>query len=542
MKITIIFILLLVVTLTLSAQTDIALEAPGRTPRFGVAEFVVRVNSPSFKNPFTEVEFIGVFTANNTSIRVIGFADSQDGSVFRLRFSPEVANVSYRYELTFKGGGYDRTFTGTLQSKSSNEPGPVIVDPVRPKHFIYEGSRKPFYHLGFTAYNLIDPSNDDAQVESTIDYCRRNGFNKVRFLLTGYPRDFDNRKSTDVDHGVPADPSQALNYGSLPGRLNPLPAWLGQPHHYNFERFNVTYWQRIDRAVKLMRKHGIIATCIIIIEKQDLPKELGVLTKDEYRLYRYAIARLAAFDNVWWDLGNEHNEYRNTDWGNTMGKFVKAVDPYQRLTSVHGYDKFLYSNSKWADFIITQQYGDVQDMHDWALKYWAVPKPYINEEYGYEGNTDKPVGHGQNSIWVRRCHWAIAMAGGYATYGDWSGGVSYFYMGFPGPGKAAVQLKYLRSFFEALPFSDMTPNDSLIIQGFCLAKLRETYVFYLPQGGPAKVDLSSTNSDRLNARWFDPRTGKYQNCPALHNGKNTVIAPTKDDWVLLVRNGKIMKG
>lgn len=541
MKKMLIFILFVVIIPSLSAQSDIILEAPDRVPRFEVAEFVVRVKEPSFKNPFTDVELIGVFTANNTSIRVIGFADSQDGSVFRLRFSPAMANVSYRYELKLKGSGFDRSFTGTLQSKSSDRLGPVIVDPVRSKHFIYEGSKLPFYHLGYTVYHLLDPSNDDAQIESTIDFCWQNGFNKVRFLLTGYPDDFDNRTSTDVDHGVPDDPSKSPNYGSLPGRVNPLPAWLGQPHQYNFERFNVTYWQRVDRAVKLMRDRGIVATCIIILEKQNLPKELGRLTKNEYSLYRYAAARLAAFDNVWWDLGNEHNEYRDTTWGNTMGAFVKEVDPYHRLTSAHAYADFFYSDSKWADFIITQQYGEVQKVHDWALNYWAVSKPYINEEYGYEGSKDKPVGHGQNSHWVRRCHWAIAMAGGYATYGDWSGGVSYFYMGIPGPGKAAVELKYLRSFFESLPFNEMTPNDSLISQGFCLAKLPETYVFYLPQGGTTEIDLSSANTDRLNTRWFDPRTGKWQNCPPLRKGKNTLIAPTEDDWVLLVRSGRATK-
>jgi hypothetical protein len=541
MKKVLISILLVITGFSLSAQSDITIEAPDRVPRFDIAEFVVRVKEPSFKNPFTDVELTGVFTANNTSTRVIGFADSQDGSVFRLRFSPAKANVSYKYELTLNGSGLDRRFTGTLQSKSSDRSGPVIVDPVRSKHFIYEGSAQPFFHLGYTAYHLLDPSNDDAQIESTIDYCRKNGFNKIRFLLTGYPRDFDNRTSTDVENGVPVSSTKTINYGSLPGKVNPLPAWLGRPHKYDFERFNIAYWQRVDRTVRILREKGIVATCIMILEKQDLPKELGKLTKDEYRLYRYAVARLAAFDNVWWDLGNEHNEYRDTAWGNTMGAFVKEIDPYHRLASAHAYAEFFYGGSKWADFIITQQYGEVQKVHDWVMKYWAIPKPYINEEYGYEGSTDKPVGHGQNNIWVRRCHWAITMAGGYATYGDQSGGVSYFYMGIPGPGKAAVQLKYLRSFFESLPFNDMTPNDSLVSKGFCLAKLPDTYVIYLPQGGTTVFDLSKIKTTGLNARWFDPRTGKWQNCPTLSKGKNTLIAPTEDDWVLLVRSGRATK-
>jgi hypothetical protein len=538
MKKMLIFIFFIVIIPSLSAQSNIVLEAPYRVPQYEVAEFVIRVKEPPFKNPFTEAELSGIFTTNKTSIHMIGFADSQDGSVFRLRFSPGMANVSYQYELTLKGGGIDRTFSGTLQSDSSNKPGPVIIDPIHSKHFIYEGSNLPFYHLGYTVYHLLDPSNDDAQIESTINFCLQNGFNKIRFLLTGYPRDFDKRTSTDVDHGVPDDPTKSPNYGSLPGRVNPLPAWLGQPHQYDFERFNVTYWQRVDRAVKLMQDRGIVATCILIIEKQNLPKELGRLTKDEYLLYRYAVARLAAFDNVWWDLGNEHNEYRDFTWGNTMGAYVKELDPYHRLTSAHAYADFFYSNSKWADFIITQQYGDVQKVHDWALGYLKVQKPYVNEEYGYEGRIDKPVGHGQNADWVRRCHWAIAMAGGYATYGDWSNGISYFYMGIPGPGKAAIQLKSLKSFFETIPFNKMIPSDSLTSNGFFLSKPHEMYLFYLFEGGIAEIDLSNSDNRYLTAKWFDPRADKFYDVQMLRKGKNGVKAPTDNDWVLLIRSGR----
>jgi len=511
---------------------EFILEAPSAWPRFEVAEFVVRVKEPPFQNPFTDAELAGVFTTGNASLRVAGFADSADGRVFRLRFSPATAGASYRYELTLKGSGIDRRFTGSLRCEPSGRDGPVVLDPARPKHFMYAGSRRPFYHLGYTAYHLLDLSNDDAQVDATIEYCAQHGFNKIRFLLTGYPRDFDRRTSADVEHGVDA-PWKAPNYGSKPGQVNPLPAWLGRPHRYDFTRFNVAHWQRVDRAVRRMREDGIVATCIVTIEKQDLPKEYGRLTEHELRLYRYAVTRLAAFDNVWWDLGNEHNEFRDAAWGNRMGALLKEADPFDRLASAHAYADFFYGDSAWADFIITQQYGNEKQVHDWALKHRAIPKPYVNEEYGYEGGADKP-GHGQNSDWTRRCHWAMAMAGGYATYGDWSGGVSYFYMGEPGPGKAAVQLKHLRAFFEALPFRDLAPHDHLTSRGFCLARPPAHYVFYFPPGGTSDIDLGDAPVQRLAARWFDPRTGQWQNGPGLRSGKNTVSAPTEDDWALLL--------
>jgi hypothetical protein len=517
------------------AGQDAALEAPASVPRFDLAEFVVKLERAPSGNPFTDVALSGEFASSDgPPVKVGGFCDAQDGRVFRLRFCPDRAGAQYRYRLELRGGGLNRTFTGELRCEPSNRPGPVVVDRQHPRHFLWAGTGRPFYHLGYTAYHLLDPSNDDAQVKEAIRYAARLGFNKIRFLLTGYPRDSDQRTSLDVEHGVP-DPRKAPNYGSKPGQVNPLPAWLGPPHAYDFTRFNVAHWQRADRAVRWMREHGLVATCIVTIEKQNLPNEYGRLTDQELRLYRYAVARLAAFDNVWWDLGNEHNEYRDVAWGNAMGPFVKTNDPFHRLGSAHGYAEFLYPKSDWADFIITQQYGEEKAVHDWVLKYSAVAKPYVNEEYGYEGSTDKP-GHGQNADWVRRCHWSIAMAGGYATYGDWSGGVSHFYMGEPGPGEAARQLAHLRTFFESVPFSRMNPRDDLASEGFCLAWPPDVYAFYFPRGGSSEIDLSGASVDRLGARWFDPREGRWRDAPRLKPGKQTVLTPTPTDWALLVQS------
>lgn len=519
----------------------IKLEAPRAVGRFEPAEFVLRVAEPHFENPFTNVELIGRFATAGNSVAVRGFADAQDGSVFRLRFCPNRADTVYTYEIVLRGPNVERRFEGRLRCEPSDRPGPVIVDREHPRHFVRAGTGGPFYHLGYTAYHLLDPSNTDEQIDELIRYCRREGFNKIRFLLTGYPRDFAEQTSHDEEHGVP-DPWRAPNYGAAPGQVNPLPAWPGQPHHYDFSRFNVGHWQRVDRAVARLRDAGIVATCIFTIEKQGLPKELGALSEAEYRLYRYAIARLAAFDNVWWDLGNEHNEYRDRRWGAAMGAFVKSEDPYDRLLSAHAYKEFLYPDAGWADFIITQQYGDEQSVHDWVAKYLEVRKPYVNEEYGYEGEGKRnqkgqpnAPGHGQSGDWVRRCHWSIAMAGGYATYGDWSGGVSYFYMGEPGPGRGAKQLKHLRVFFEDLPFRELAIHDEWVTEGFCLAKPPEHYVFYLPRGGQARIDLTSAGAGPLKARWFDPRTGQWLQGPAAEPGRTTVTAPDARDWVLHVR-------
>jgi len=418
---------------------------------------------------------------------------------------------------------------------------PVIVNREHPKHFQYTGSGRPFYHLGFTAYHLLDPSNTDEQILELLDYCVQNGFNKVRFLLTGYPRDTDTRSKEQYTFAGGA--WKLPNYGAPPGELNPLPAWLGNPHGYDFTRFNVAYWQKVDRAVQAMRQRGIIATCIVTIEKQNLPQEYGALTEHEQRLYRYAVARLAAFSNVWWDLGNEHNEYRKQDWAPQIGRLVKQWDPCDRLCSAHGYADWLYDNQPWADFIITQQYGTCVEVNGWALKYLDIPKPYVNEEYGYEGSLDKP-GHGMNPDWVRKCHWSIAMAGGYGSYGDWTPGTA-FYTGHIGSGKAPSQLRHLRRLFESLPFSAMRPQNDLVTgDAFCLAKPMEVYLVYLPNGGETLLHTEPVKKS-YTIMWLDPRTGEKTNSSTVSQGQIALRAPParagaslqqgSNDWAAIIK-------
>ncbi len=499
---------------------------------FDVFELEVQLDEAVPGNPFTEFDVQAVFTPENSDpIVVKGFCDDQEGKIYRVRFCPSRPATEYTYTLT-TSRAYDKSYTGTFRTVGVSGLEPVIANPDFLKHFMYAKSGQPFYHLGITAYHLLDPSNDEQHIEDFLDYCLEHGINKVRFLLTGYPRDTDTRSSDDYEYGV-GDQWKKPNYGAPPGEVNPLPAWRGKPHDYDFTRFNVSYWQKVDRAVRAMRERGIVATCIFTIEKQNLPKEYGTLTDHEKRLYHYAVNRLAAFSNVWWDLGNEHNEFRKKDWAPKMGALVKEWDPYDRLCSAHGYADWLYDNQEWADFIITQQYGNCREVNEWALKYYEIPMPYINEEYGYEGTLDKPE-HGMNADWVRKCHWSIALAGGYATYGDWTPG-THFYTGHIGEGKAPPQLKILRDTFETLPYTEMKPRNEILGEGaFCLAKTGEVYLVYLYDGGSTNISVKqSKNGYRIS--WLNPRTGEMTRSSEQNLTEIILQPPTEEDWVAVIK-------
>jgi Protein of unknown function (DUF4038)/Domain of unknown function (DUF5060) len=504
---------------------------PSVVPCFDIYEITVQLDPALDGNPFTDIEVGATFTPQGGApIKVDGFCDDQQGRCFRVRFCPSIPDTEYKFSLTTNAAS-GKDYTGSFRTTRPRAMEPVVVNPEHPKHFRFALSQKPFYHIGLTAYHLLDPSNDDRQIEELLDYCVRYGFDKVRFLLTGYPRDNDKRSKSE--YKLDGDPWKLPNYGAPPGEVNPLPAWLGKPHHYDFTRFNVAYWQKADRAVQAMRDRGIVATCIMTIEKQNLPREYGALTENEKRLYRYAVARLAAFANVWWDLGNEHNEYRKPDWAPKMGALVKQWDPYDRLCSAHAYADWMYDDQPWADFIITQQYGTCSEVNAQVLKYRQIPKPYVNEEYGYEGKLDKP-GHGQNTDLVRKCHWSIALAGGYATYGDWTAGTP-FYTGQVGKGKAPAQLRHLRETFESIPYSQMEPHNELVGHGaFCLAEKGHVYLVYLADRPQTILHVQSA-AHGYTVTWINPRTGEHLNSAQTRQESILLQAPSPQDWAVLVR-------
>jgi len=158
---------------------------------FDIYEIVAELDRPPEGNPFTDVRLSATFTPEAGSpIEVDGFCDDQKGRCFRVRFCPSLAETEYKFSLTTNIEKYKK-YTGSFRTTKAKGMQPVIANPEHPKHFQFALSRQPFYHMGLTAYHLLDPSNDDKQIESLLDYCVRNGFNKVRFLLTGYPRDND---------------------------------------------------------------------------------------------------------------------------------------------------------------------------------------------------------------------------------------------------------------------------------------------------------------------------------------------------------------
>jgi hypothetical protein len=61
---------------------------------------------------------------------------------------------------------------------------------------------------------------------------------------------------------------------------------------------------------------------------------------------------------------------------------------------------------------------------------------------------------------------------------------------------------------------------------------------YLTKGGTVTIDMAKLNSQRVRARWYDPRNGTYSNIGLFSDvGTREFTAPTSgenNDWVLIL--------
>ena len=79
------------------------------------------------------------------------------------------------------------------------------------------------------------------------------------------------------------------------------------------------------------------------------------------------------------------------------------------------------------------------------------------------------------------------------------------------------QMGYMKKIFEELPWQKMILNQNLILntnpenESYILSSIstnKKVAIAYTPTGNPIKIDLSKIDSKRINAYWFNPRSGK----------------------------------
>lgn len=504
-------------------------------------EITINVDKPVAQNPFRDVGVTGSFgkSGHVEEYAVEGFSDSADGSIFRIRFMPTEPG-DYVYSVTYWQDNLQKVHEGQFKAVNAERRGIVQVDPIYPWHFIWKGTGEHYFLNGTTAFLLMG-WDDEKIIRDSLNRLHAFDVNRVRVLLEG---------RSDHFWTEPIKPGKGFR-----AYLNP---WIAkrpddvQNPGFDFTRFNVPYWQKFERMLKYAREKDIIVS-VIIFGWNDTPVHPVASSEDERRYLRYVVARLGAYSNVTWDLGDDLDSFRDVVWTHDTGTLLYEMDAYHHLATSHPTDKNGPQDrgAPWFGMTSFQQWE--RPLHAWMLEQRKQQTiagriiPQVNEEYGYEDHYPKWAPYKAPSASAdanRRAAWEIAMAGAYQTTGetakrgtgmgpDTGGGW------VNGRGDdTMIMLKgyaHMVRFFSGFEWWKVEPHDELVSNGaFCLAELGRLYAIYMPHGGSVTVRLEP---GRYEVKWFNPRSGKYFDASVADgSGWTSLSAADSADWVILMKS------
>ena len=473
--------------------------------------FEVTLSGSATGNPFVGVKLSARFTSGLDMVNVLGFYDG--GGTYRIRFSPPKQG-EWKYltnsnipDLDGKGGALSVT------APSGPNHGPVLVR--NTFHFAYADGT-PYFQVGTTCYAWTHQPDD--LEEQTLRTLAGAPFNKLRMCI--FPKSYTYNTN---------DPAT-------------YPFVRGTDGKFDFERFDPTNWQHLERRIADLRKLGIEADLILFHPYDRWGfSEMDHASDDRY--VRYAIARLAAFRNVWWSLANEYDFmipplHKGQHGNKTVEDFdrifsiLQREDPYGRQRGIHQAARMYDHSQEWVTHASIQK-DDLTKVINWRESY---QKPIVVDECRYEGNIPEGWGRLTGREMVRQ-FWIGTICGGYVGHGEtlkdphdilwWSkGGVLH--------GDSPARIAFLRKTMEALPYTDMIPahpDPNILV----LSKPGLVYLVYAIKQGPIHLHLDGEHDYTVEAidAW-NMATEKLKNAKP---GDFDFVAP-RADYLLRITAAK----
>ncbi|UFU06977.1 DUF5605 domain-containing protein [Ruania halotolerans] len=382
-------------------------------------EITLRTAAP--EHPFT-VALHAEVTGPDRTIRIPGFYDG-DG-MFRLRHLPltpgtySFRTVSDLADLHGQEGTFD------VGPARPNDHGPVRVAGFHLAH----ADGAAHLPIGTTAYAWTH--QPEHLQESTLASLRAAPFTKLRMCV--FPKWYQ------FNHDEPERfPFEGDGDGG-----------------FAFDRFDVTFWQHLEARIDDLADIGVQAD-LILFHPYDR-WGFATMTSDQDDAYlRYAVARLAAFPNVWWSLANEYDLLKSKtpeDW-ERFAAIIGEEDSVGHLLSVHNCWEVYDHSRPWVSHASMQRvdlYKTAEMVTDWRER-WG--KPVIVDECGYEGDIDQGWGNLTAEEMLRRT-WEGAVRGGYVGHGETylaDDEVLWWSKGGTLKGQSPERIGFLRKLLEEAP-------------------------------------------------------------------------------------------
>jgi hypothetical protein len=504
--------LLFLATVLISAPATAQVQAPVRVGKWEIWESTLKSRRRYF-NPFTEVHILATFRSpSGKRHEVEGFYDGNQ--TWRVRFLPDEVG-RWRWFVRADPPDEQLSASGNFECVPSALPGPLRIHPENPLWFAFANG-SPVYLLAFHLWNI--DCMDETTLAKTLSFLKAKGFNAV------------------------------VGPHLTPERL----VWETLPNgEIAFDRFNLSVWRGLDRALRLTAQYGMVLIPFSLIGGTNrLPKVPDEESLD--LLLRYWVARWQGFWNATFQPVSEWEEGYSEREILEIGQRLHELTHGRFLISVHS----LRASSESVQRAKWFSYHTVQDkLDDWNFSKFVwfvelfrrVPKPIFAHECLWEGNFyQREAGLDVDNL--RRAAWVIALSGGQINYADevvaprrwqrWEDvGVTFSELGTATKplGQLYDALSHLARFMRSLPFWLMQPHPEIANTKVCLAELGQTYAVYAPEGGTVKLDLTKTEGS-FKVRWFNPRTGNWVEGGIISGGGvRELAAPDRNDWVLLVQ-------
>lgn len=537
-----------------------AAEAPHATARVSMmtadvprwtAHELTFESGESWADPFWDVDLAVELTSpSGQRTTVDAFWDG--GSTWRARVRPDDVG-----EWSWRTVGAAGTATGLAGRSGSFQcvpyvgPNPVYRHgPVRiaaDGHSLAHADGTPFLWLGDTAWNGLIRSSD-ADWNDYLGTRRAQGYSVIQFFSTHW-------------RALAGDPAGEPAYTEQGGfRVNPR------------------FYQRLDPKVAAIADHGLLASAIVVLSLYEDEPGWAWPPEQLVRFARWLRARWGAY-HVAWTLGGDgdFSGQRAERWY-PIGEAVYGVPP-EALVTMHPRGRCWvgdeFRDQAWLTFLVYQSGHSADE----ALVRWLPEgphtrawqeepaRPIISIEPNYEDHPSFGTGERFTAAEVRRAsYWSLLVtppAG--VTYGHfslWAWANTPELVGdairnqpeytlepwwsvLDTPGVRSMTL--LRHYFASGPWWNLRPAQALLTTQpgdqdartfIAAARTRagEWTVVYLPVGAAA-VDLRLEADPSASARWFDPQTGYWSPAFAVSGtkGQMTFVAPSKDDWVLDIR-------
>ena len=473
------FYLLLLLTLPIIAQSQV--------PQW--EQFETSFTLHTAKNPFTDVTLKATFThaVSGKMITVDGFYDGDD--TYRIRFMP-----TEQGKWTYTTRSSEQAMNGKTGAVECVKPINHGMVSAGMDHDFHYADGTPYRPVGTTSYAWIHA--DEQRQELTYQSLQEAAFNKLRFCV------FPNNSVYELPSCYPFQliSKQKDEKGK-------------EQYVWDFTRFDVHFFQHLDKCVKRLKKLDIEADLILFTPYDEGLWGFDRMTpENNIRYVRYVVARLASYSNIWWSMANEWNLVKAktvAEW-DELTEVVAKADPYRHLLSTHGgtavytdYNRPVFTHAS------IQDQGPLYNFEGAATVRNIIHKPVIFDEVCYEGDLRSRWAQLSGQEMLQRIYTGL-MAGTYVTHGECFAADAEDYTGFAFlatggqfQGECPKRIPFLRQLLDALPHSPRLADQSW--DPVTATAGEGHYLIYLGKDTPAKWTF---NLPTRNSRWPRLEEGK----------------------------------